>query len=417
MSFIRNYIDYCSITESPEIYNYWSALSTLSALASRRVWIDQGHFTIYPNMYIVLVGLPGGRKTTAMEIAKNILLRVGDIPLAATCMTKESVCLDMMANIKQFQPPGSNIIKQYSPYMLCLTELSHFLAINPAHMIDFLTAIYDQEFYDTKTKNKGDDVIPAPYLSMLACTTPNNILRYLREDVISGGFSRRALFIWSHKDGEPKAFPQITPEANAAMSKVLEYAAQLNKVKGQFVWDEEAKQFYKDWYDSLFYSLIKHTDPTTLGYFKCKHVHLLKIAMLISLSESLSLKLELPHLKLGLELLKQVEDGIQKVFAGLGRNELNAVGAKIISLLDMANTPLPDKYIKKIMFGEANATELTEVLNHLVASDSLYAFDERDPQSNAVLCRWYAKPDMAKEWLAKPTELRLLAAKLRGSGI
>ena len=146
-NFLQNFLTYAEGCETPELYDLWAALATLSSVVSRRVWIHQGYYTIYPNLYIVLVGAPGGRKTTAMNMCKDMLREIGTIPFAATCMTKEALCRYMSTQCtKHHQVPGKpDQQKPYTPITLCLTELSHFLGSNQAHMIDFLTTIYDQE--------------------------------------------------------------------------------------------------------------------------------------------------------------------------------------------------------------------------------------------------------------------------------
>lgn len=416
-NFLRDYMSYCDITESPQIYDFWSGLACLSSIVSKRVWIDQGHFNVYANLYVVLVGGPGQRKTTAMNVTKDIIRKLKEIPFAATCMTKEAVCLDMQKNcIKTFQHPVTGGIQEYTPYSLILTELSHFLAINPAFMIDFLTTIYDQESYETKTKNKGDDIIPGPYIVLLACTTPNNIQRYLKEDVISGGFSRRCLFVWSDDDGDPKAFPEETEIARAAMANCLSYGKELLTLKGQFQWESSAKKFYEDWYIKLFNKLRTHPDPMTLGYYKSKHMQLLKVAMLLSIAESPSLVMKTEHLELGIEQLGVLEARLPKVFDGMGRNELNPVKAKLMDLVSKAGCPLPDKYIRKLMFSDANNGELSEILTQLASTDQLKIIEEKDQFTGSMLRRWYAMPDVAMVWMSKqPSEFLELFKQLQAS--
>lgn len=414
-NFLGDYMEYCDITESPKIYDLWSALACLSAIVSKRVWIDQGHFNVYANLYTVLVGGPGQRKTTAMNVAKDIVRKLKTVPFAGTCMTKEAVCLDMKKNcIKQFTNPVTGAIQEYTPYALILTELSHFLAINPAFMIDFLTTIYDQEHYETKTKNKGDDIIPGPYIVLLACTTPNNIQRYLKEDVIGGGFSRRCLFIWSDDDGEPKAFPQETQSSRDAMARCLDYGERLLSVKGMFKWEDSARSFYEDWYNSLHRSLRSHNDPTTIGYYKSKHVQLLKVAMLFALSKSTDLVLRTEHLQVGLEQLGLVEANLSRVFEGMGRNVLNAVKAKLLDMIRRAGTPLYEKFIKATMYGDANSMEIAEVLTNLTGSDQISILEEKEPNSGALIRRWFAVPEVAKDWATRPSsEFISLFTKLR----
>jgi hypothetical protein len=402
INFIQNFLTYAKGCETPEMYDLWSALATLSSVVSRRVWINHGYFTVYPNLYIVLVGAPGGRKTTAMNMTKDMLREIGTIPFAATCMTKEALCKYMATQcLRTFPIPGTDRVKEYSPITMCLTELSHFLGANSAHMIDFLTTIYDQEFYDAKTKNKGDDLIPGPYLTVLACTTPSNITRYLKEDVISGGFSRRALFAFELDEGDPIAFPVITEEASQAWKSCVEWSKQLELVAGEFQWSSDAIGWYKPWYDELFYSLRTHTNIMTRGYYKSKHIQLLKIGMLIALSESTELRLTKEHLLVGLEILDKLETNLPKVFEGMGRNELAPVAARMVDLLEMAGQPVPEKKVVAEFFRDADTRELYGIIAHLASTGKIVQLEEKNKETGAVIRRLLSTPSISQAWVEK----------------
>jgi hypothetical protein len=401
-NFLKNFLTYAEGCETPELYDLWSAVATLSSVVSRRVWINQGYYTIYPNLYIVLVGAPGGRKTTAMNMCKDMLMELGNIPFAATCMTKEALCRYMATQCTRSFPipnkPNAEP-KIYTPITMCLTELSHFLGTNQAHMIDFLTTIYDQEIYDAKTKNKGDDIIPGPYLTVLACTTPSNITRYLKEDVISGGFSRRALFAFELDDGEAIPFPTVTPTAAKAWEDCIKWAKGLEEVAGEFEWTAEATSWYGPWYTKLFNSLRTHTDIRTRGYFKSKHIQLLKVAMLIALSETTELKLKKVHLEVGLELLDKLEKNLTRVFEGMGRNELAPIAARIVEMLEMVGSPISEKKVIAEFYKDADTREMYGIVAHLVNSGKVLAIDERDPKTKAVIRRLLSTPQIGQEYL------------------
>jgi hypothetical protein len=268
-------------------------------------------------------------------------------------------------------------------------------------MIDFLTTIYDQEYYDAKTKNKGEDIIPGPYLTVLACTTPSNITRYLKEDVISGGFSRRALFAFELDEGDPIAFPEITPPASKAWNDCIKWAQKLEAVAGEFRWADDAKVWYKKWYDTLFYSLRDHTNIMTRGYYKSKHIQLLKVAMLVGLSETTDLVLTQLHLEVGLEILEKLETNLPKVFEGMGRNELAPVAARMVDLLETAGQPVSEKKLVAEFFRDADTREIYGVISYLVSTGKAVQLDEKDSAGN-VTRRLIATPDIGRSWAANP---------------
>lgn len=381
-NFLRDYREFTKGSEAHPTYHTFSALVALSSIISRRVWVEQGYFKVYPNLYVVLVGPAGNRKTSAMSIAKSLIRELKVIPFSAEAVTKEKLVLDMADTERAIDGIKSewSAQKVYSPMTIMVTELSEFLGANSVGMINFLTTIYDQDFYDSRTKNKGDVTITGPFLNLLACTTPDWITTYLRSDVISGGFSRRAIFVLETGKAGRIPFPEVTPEARDAWQRVLAYSARLLKVHGAFQWEPSARAFYEDWYRNL----ELPTEETVAGYYETKHMQLLKISMLIALSESTDLVLRLDHLQFGLELLRLAEHNLMRVFAGIGRNELNTAATKVIDMLEKAPLQtltigdqkqqvhvLDEKRLRGLLFHLVNQGEMNDVLVHLQNTDKI----------------------------------------------
>lgn len=368
-NFLGDYLFYASGNEAHPNYHLWSGLAALSSIVSRRVWVPQGYFNVYPNLYIVLLGPPGNKKTTAMNIAKGVVREMKAIPFSAECQTKESLVKELKEYTRSFklkEVDGVERSEFYTPISIFVTELSQFLGPNSGHMIDFLVTVYDAKVYDLNTKNKGGAVIEGPYVTILACTTPEWVTTYLKTDIITGGFTRRTIFVLEFEDGDPIPFPVITNEQAEAYKRVISYGQELMKTSGPFVWDPDAEQFYSHWYRTR--EIPK--DPTTRGYFKTKPGQLLKIAMLLSLSKSPDLVMRKDSLEAGLALLDKMEVNLPKVFQGMGRNELNSVASKILELLESTG-PIPEKKLVQLMYREATTPELFQVMNHLRETDRI----------------------------------------------
>jgi len=371
MSFLRNYLDFASGNEAHPVYHQYSALIALSSIVSRRVWIPQGYFNVYPNLYVILVGPAGNRKTTAMSICKKLLRELKDIPFSAECQTKESLVQELATHTRVYKLDKDQPPIEYHPITVCVTELSQFLGANSLHMVDFLTTVYDQDFYDVKTKNKGHDTIIGPFVTLLACTTPSWITSYLKQDIISGGFSRRAIFVYETEKAKRDPFPTITPAMLLQWKALITYAKELAKVKGPFKWDSEAYSFYGDWYINL-----KIPNSEVLApFYESKHIQVLKIAMLVALSESTELIMRVEYLKTAIDIIDLAESNLERVFSGIGRNELNAVARKLIELLLMApGYALPESVIKQHLFRDASPQEIGQIMGHLTQTKEIVRF-------------------------------------------
>ena len=94
-SFLEDYFQYVEHTEPPKIFHLWSALAGISALAGRNIWWKNGPMVIYPNIYVLLIGSPGTRKSTAIKIFKRLMKKTGYNTFSADRSTKQKFLMDL----------------------------------------------------------------------------------------------------------------------------------------------------------------------------------------------------------------------------------------------------------------------------------------------------------------------------------
>jgi hypothetical protein len=397
MSFIRNYLKFCEQNEAAELFHVWCGLTILSVVVGRKVWINLGHITIYPNLYVVLVSPPGNRKTTAMDPAREFVRELGGYHIAGEATSKEGLVLQMAET-------EANVVVAGNPTKICqlnifATELSELLSISKEKMIGFLTLIYDRKYYDYKTRNTEEMIMFNPYLVLLACETLDGITTKLKGDIVSGGFSRRAIFVLVTTPHRRIAFPEITPEAKACYQSCVETCKKLQEVGGEFTWTDEAKIWYKDWYEKLKIP----SEPALAGYYDSKQTHLLKVAMLIAASEGeYKLVMRKEYLLLALKFLEQIEVNLPRVFEGMGRNILNNVTTKIVDIIKKSPIPLTEKDLRKITWSECDEREFTQIINHLIATEKVTAWKKGSPPNQKRLfCLKGSEPKEVLEALSK----------------
>jgi hypothetical protein len=160
-------------------------------------------------------------------------------------------------------------------------------------------------------------------------------------------------------------------------------------VKGPMIWDQTAKDFYCSWY--IDHSKRNAPHPMLVGYFESKHAQLLKIATLLSLSDGFDRILTVRHLQFALEILGLAEANMAKVFAGMGRNELNPVANKILDCIRMQPEVerkfndltqrvrmIPEKQLRATFFHEASSMEMDQILKHLEDTGKVERLAERN---------------------------------------
>ena len=129
-----------------------------------------------------------------------------------------------------------------------------------------------------------------------------------------------------------------------------------------------------------------HSESSTQSYFETKSMQLLKVAMLISLTESFEKIITIEHFERALDLLAETEKYLARVFEGTGRNLSANMAARIMTLLEAAGTPVAKKKIARDVWamcadGRSAEQEINEVLRSLASADKLIA--KRQEVTNA----------------------------------
>lgn len=378
-SFIEDYMHMVSGTEAPREYHFWCMLSTMSAFAGRRFWFPLGSMHFYTNLYVLLVGDPAMRKSSAMNIAKNVVRAAGICPVAATQITKEALTQKMSSTVDG-TPKKNPFIGQhffgeakteYNQYAIFATELVEFIAVNPQGFLDFLTTVWDEAILEVDTKNKGQDYIIGPYITLLGCLTPEKMKGYLKMSILTGGFARRTALVFSgHKDVIP--IPEFTDSQRDAQARCVEYGKSLQSQHGQFDWTPELKTFYTDWYVENARTLTDRV-PTVRSWFESKAEMLFKVSMLVSLAQDPTNRfLDIPHFKMALYATHLVEKNLERVFEGTGINPNAQAIAQVVRMLEALDKPMNRKIlIGMFMDNVTNLRELEDSLTQLVSCGRL----------------------------------------------
>lgn len=399
MSFLQDYIAFSSGNESPDVYHKWCALSALSSLVSRRVKIDREIYTCYPNMYVLLVGNAGIKKSTAMSLAKRLLKEVGTVPIAPTAITKEA----LTELLGQEDSPHKLTYKTtvdgkpktvtYTHASIFANELVTLLNCggNATNMIEFLTDIWEMDDFQVYTKGRGKDFIVKPYLNILGCLTTETITNLLNTKIISGGFHRRCMFIYSNDYGNPIAFPSVSSTQLEAWDRCVARGKELQKIRGEFTWTDSARSFYKHWYEDILHA-AKIDEPSEVrqGFMNSKGDYVLKVAMLVVLSDSNELVLTKESLELALAFIDEIEPNMGVVFEGAGRNELSPIASAIEQLVNTTEKPITVPRIHATFYNQASTSEIDDVLNHLSTTGKIKLFRVTQDQRVIALA---ARPD------------------------
>lgn len=338
MNFLSHYLAYSSSNEAPQIYHKWSAISALSHLIGPRVWTHMGgNLTFYPNMYIVLTGNPGVMKSTALKQAEKLISLIPDIQAAPISASKEAITQLMGKKdspcVRSYRNENDEVTR-YSQLSIFSEEIVSLLnaAGNPNITLEFLTDIWGRvdNVYKETFKNAASSHIEHPYITMLACLTPETLKSLITSKVISGGMSRRCLFVYAFTNEEPHAFIRVNDTQKAALEACGKHAQMLQTLSGPFTWTPAAEHAYESWYVPFKKRINAVNSPVLQRFYQSKAEYVIKVSMMLGVAENPPLLVHtLDTFNTALAYVTEIERGACMLFDTSGRNELAEITSEV----------------------------------------------------------------------------------------
>lgn len=335
---IAAYIEYTKHTEPPLSYHTWVAISTLAGALQRRVYMNWGHETIYPNQFIVLIGPSGmSRKGAAVGIGKDLAGAV-KIQMTANRVTREALYKFMKDSTTAYTDKTNGRYKFQSAVTCISPELHVFLGTKNVDFLAELTDMYDSaDEWRYETKHFGKDVITGVCLNLLGATAPDWLPSILPAEAVGGGFTSRVIFVVEDQKGQTVADPNKY-KADLKLRESLVYdLEQIMLMAGEMIFDDRAHQAYIDWYEASEVRLRNGTqdliDPRLGGYNSRRATHLKKLSMAISASRSNDLIITHEDISRAMTILQATEKKMPRVFTGLGKARFAEATEELLYLI------------------------------------------------------------------------------------
>lgn len=215
-------------------------------------------------------------------------------------------------------------------------ELGTLFENAPETMTGFLTAIYDGDAnYVKKTRVGAKEHIPYPLLNLIGGTTPRWLGDNLSKNAVEGGLVARTIPVHSDELSFDAPEPEISPGFLQREERLSHDLAHILRLNGQFEWAGGRKRHDGPcktgcgcgeafaWYDSWYRDrtrIPRVQDNRTQSYYVRKPIHLLKVAMLLSLARDDSLTFTVDSLLQAKAMLEKIEGGMKHAFSAVGSN-------------------------------------------------------------------------------------------------
>jgi hypothetical protein len=328
---LQEYLNYTKDSESPESYHIWVFLSMVAAIIGKRAWIKFNYFNVFPNMYVILVSLPGvGKKSTAMRIGRQMVEEAETTAkITFDSITREALIGELETCMTVFETPTGGRYGS-SPLTAIASELVILLS-GGGPMVEFLTDVYDSDKqWRYKTKNCGENIIQNPCLNIISGVTTDNFCSRIIKDAVASGFISRSVIIYDNEVKVESPFKMPTQPQLDSRQRVIARFTEISDLYGEVTFTPEAKKMFEEWYTTEFNEL--HRRATNMEFQSRKHIHVVKCAMLLAVSE-LSLVITEDYLGAAIELLRRVESNMKFVYMSAGANQHAELYLRILSAI------------------------------------------------------------------------------------
>ena len=311
--FLTAYYKYSKDGFCPNVFHYWTGVSVVSGALERKVWLPQSSkFNTYPNLYILLVSLPGMGKSSAANIGIDLLKDCGTVQFLPTQVT-EAKLIELLSGRSIFTL--GNKEHQHSSRFYYASEASNSLRNIYGDFIACLTDFYDCPKLWEKATIKADKVaLSNVCLNMLAGCTFDYLSKLVTDDNIMGGFASRLIYIihdekcirspsWESED-------EHDPDMREALLADLKV---IHSLKGKFRADKGFKQKWESWFPKFDELRQEHESEKMQSLLVRKSMNLLKLCMIMSASKSNDLVITEEHWQEAMMNLDRQENNLPKM--------------------------------------------------------------------------------------------------------
>lgn len=379
MDLFDHYFTYVKNTEPPIIYHRWSLISAVAAYLGRQCWLPFGPGRIFPNMYTMLVGNPGTRKSTAIKSAKKIITAAGYSSFSAERTTKEKFLLDLQGDDSHGADSAEVITNLFGAgpddqvareTFICADEFNEFVGSGNFEFLSMLGALWDWDepdsTYKQRVKNSKSVEIYQPTINILGGNTHASLVEAFPLSMLGQGFMSRLIFVYSEPSGRKITIPTV-PSADVLEAIIAELVAIKQTVLGPISISKEAFHaldiIYKTWTE-LEDHRFKH-------YSTRRFTHLLKLCMIFC-AVGKRTELNLKDVLFSNTLLTYVELSMPKALGELGRKKSSDAASTLMGILYETRRPLKVvelwKFIEKDL---DHMSDLTRILANLQAADKI----------------------------------------------
>ena len=383
-----NYLGYPHNTEASAVIHRWCSVSLVSALLGRNFMLYHGHFDIFPNQYIQIIGVPATRKSTAIKIAKKLLEKSGYTNFASEKTRQEKFLMDLhditwgpedqldetSGEIELEKSIfGTNNPKEAATSMpiaemyIACDEFIDFIGRNNLDFISLLGTLWDYSgVYSNRLKHSKPVYINNPTINIIAGNTYEGFHSAFPPEIQGQGFCSRLLFIHAEPTGRKVTIPD-RPSDDAVNSMINS----INRMKLTCVGVAALSPEVTELLDTIYKTWKPIDDPRFAHYTGRRLTHLLKLS-LVCAAARYSKHITVADVLMANTLLTYAEFSMPKAMGQFGKGKNSAVTHKIMELINGSDHPVTmAEIIRHVHSDVDNLANINDLITGLKVADKI----------------------------------------------
>lgn len=382
-NFIDAYLAYANDSFTPEKFNLWSGLSAVAGALERKVWLPWSDtFSYFPNIYVLLVALPGVGKSTALNKSIGLLQDMdrtkGNLKLIPSQVT-EAKFIELMGYSAPFEI-GTRVYNQSAGYYWA-SEASNSLRNIYGDFTACLTDFYDCPPFWEKATLKDDKItLTNVCLNLIAGSTFDYLGKLVTTDNIMGGFASRLIYV-VHRDKmiRNQQFQLGGSKKDEARKdyrvKLIQDLQQIHEMVGPFRATQEFGDAWEAWYPAYEEMRQSQKSEKMQSLLARANTNVMKLAMLFSACESNDRILKINHWDRAITLIEECGREIPMIFreAQAGDTSSQAgLNQAILKFMDKKTLPISQLKMHLLTSGFP-AAKIDASLNYMMTNGGLKA--------------------------------------------
>jgi hypothetical protein len=279
--FLTDMVYFMRGMEVPTLFTLWSGLWLLSTVIKREAWLKWFPLDMFPNLYVILAGPAGSKKSTTIDDVGMPILermqqymyhpnvrRMKNINVVKDKMTPEALLDAMLPGNKKgkasfvlVDDKGNPLLDEHNRPLrykatsetgIVLSEMTSSIGKRSytEGFVEILLDLYNpKERWEWRTRSEGAKYMYRTYVTLLAATTPTAFKESVPKVAAGDGFLSRCVTVYQSMTNRRFSMPRSVENGPTLDELAMRLAWIAEKSLGAFTLSEEAFALYDSWYD------------------------------------------------------------------------------------------------------------------------------------------------------------------------